>query len=312
MLTRAALTLAATLLTVAAAAPALAATDPPVAGGGCGGPYCSGTVFVPGNPGGGGGGGNAASGGSNGGSNNSASEGGNSGQAAQLTGNGGSNSGGSTGGGSSGPSPMELYQQQMAQYQQCMAAGPQPAFGISGVCAVPAAPAAPAAPAGGGAGGGVAAPPPPSPAEVAAIARARLHLAPPAIGSAPCTDPGCMGAVGVPVWLWVRGGLPTQSATASVRGVSVTITARMSGINWSMGDGSVVRCTGPGTPYDLSMGWAQSPDCGYKYTAKGVYTLTATATWQVTFSGAYTATETTTSQNTTTVRIGEYQALVTS
>ena len=59
------------------------------------------------------------------------------------------------------------------------------------------------------------------------MASARIRLDNPRIGSAPCTTAGCMGAVGVPVWMWVDGGLPTRTATASVQGVSVTVTARM-------------------------------------------------------------------------------------
>jgi hypothetical protein len=143
------------------------------------------------------------------------------------------------------------------------------------------------------------------------MAVARLRLAPPRIGSAPCTDPSCMGAVGVPVWLWVAGGFPTQSATASAQGVSVTITARMSAVSWSMGDGTIVRCTNPGTPYTASRGWADSPDCGHRYRKQGTYPVTATATWTAVFTGAYTGADTTTTSNTVNLRIGEYQVLVT-
>jgi hypothetical protein len=120
-----------------------------------------------------------------------------------------------------------------------------------------------------------------------------------------------MGAVGVPVWLWVAGGFPTQSATASVRGVSVTVTARMSAVSWSMGDGTVLRC-GPGTAYSDDWGWADSPDCGHRYTKQGIYPVTATATWTAVFTGAYTGTDTAVSTNSTRMRIGEYQVLVTS
>lgn len=46
--------------------------------------------------------------------------------------------------------------------------------------------------------------------EVAERARAKIRLAKPNIGSAPCAGTGCQGSVGVPVWLWTQA-LPSQS-----------------------------------------------------------------------------------------------------
>lgn len=67
----------------------------------------------------------------------------------------------------------------------------------------------------------------------------------------------------------------------------------------------------PRHPYNTSIEWAKSPDCGYLYTRKGQYPITATATWDAPFSGDYTGTDTATSQNTVNATIGEYQAIVT-
>lgn len=177
------------------------------------------------------------------------------------------------------------------------------------VPARPGRPAAPAAPA---------APPPPSPAQVAQIARAQLTIPKPKIGSAPCTAADCKGAVGVPVWLWTDPGMFTPtSQTATVGPVSVTVTAVATGVTWDMGDGQTVTCDGPGTKYDTAeYGWADSPDCGYKYTQTstdqpgGRYPLTATATWAIIFSGDFAGTDTVATTSTTNVAIGEYQAIV--
>lgn len=126
-----------------------------------------------------------------------------------------------------------------------------------------------------------------------------------------------MGAVGVPVWLWADGGFPQRSATASAGGLSVTVTARMTRVDWNMGDGSVVSCTRPGTAFKEAYGFTQSPDCGHIYstTSKkqpgGAYRVTARATWDVTFSGDYTASLTVPATSDVQLRIGEYQAVIT-
>lgn len=161
------------------------------------------------------------------------------------------------------------------------------------------------------------APPPPSAYQVAQMASARIRLDNPRIGSAPCTTAGCMGAVGVPVWLWVDDGFPTRTATASVQGVSVTVTARMERVDWSMGDGHTVTCHTGGTPYTIGLGWRESPDCGYLYQQtsreqpNGTYTLRATAHWTIVFTGDYRATMNRTTTSAVQVKIGEYQVVIT-
>ena len=172
----------------------------------------------------------------------------------------------------------------------------------------PAAAGVPAAPA---------APLPPSPAQLAAQAYAQIRLQPPAIGSAPCSGAGCMGAVGVPVWLWTRPWTP-QSATAAAAGVSVTVSAKVDKVTWSMGDGNSVVCATPGTAFSPSMGFKDSPDCGYRYQTTSAnqpglaFIVTAVEQWVVTFSGAYAATENVTTRASTALTVGEYQVLVTS
>ncbi len=61
---------------------------------------------------------------------------------------------------------------------------------------------------------------------------------------------------------------------------------------WTMGDGTQVRCPGPGTPYQPDADpKASSPDCGHTYQTSsgdqpgGVFPVTATVTWNVTWAG---------------------------
>lgn len=158
----------------------------------------------------------------------------------------------------------------------------------------------------------------PTPGVLAQQAVDTMRLSGPTIGMAPTE--GKTGLVGLPVWLWTEVSATTwgpTSATASVPGLSVTATARAKRIVWDMGDGHAVTCTGPGTPYTMSKGDAQSPTCGYVYTRSSasqpdhVYTVTATTTWAVNWSGGgQSGALTVTRSSTALVRIGELQVLV--
>ncbi|MDN5798167.1 MAG: PKD domain-containing protein, partial [Intrasporangium sp.] len=66
---------------------------------------------------------------------------------------------------------------------------------------------------------------------------------------------------------------------------TVTATAKAQRVVWTMGDGSTITCTGPGTPYADSYGKKSSPTCGHTYTREGKYTVRATSFWVVTWSG---------------------------
>jgi hypothetical protein len=133
-------------------------------------------------------------------------------------------------------------------------------------------------------------PPVVSPQVLARQARARLRL--PAVVIA-LNPPGDQ-LVNLPVWLTLgRSSWAEQSATASVPGVSVTATARPMTATWSMGDGALVVCTGPGTTWKPDTDpTASSPDCGHTYRrssggiAGNTFTVTVTISWQVTWAGA--------------------------
>ncbi|UJW32632.1 hypothetical protein L3Q67_02240 [Saccharothrix sp. AJ9571] len=87
---------------------------------------------------------------------------------------------------------------------------------------------------------------------------------------------------------------------------------------WSMGDGSTLTCTGPGTSFQEGGGpHAASPDCGHTYhrSSAGVpdenFAVIATVHWTITWSGAGasgTLPDLTTSASTA-FRVAETQAL---
>ena len=102
-------------------------------------------------------------------------------------------------------------------------------------------------------------------------------------------SPEAAQLVRLPVWLWLEGASwETQSASASVPGLTVTATAVPVEATWKMGDGATVDCSGPGTVWEKGMdAEAASPDCGHTYTQPSAEELKArvTVTWEVTWSG---------------------------
>ncbi|WP_331752217.1 ATP-binding protein [Streptomyces sp. NBC_00829] len=159
----------------------------------------------------------------------------------------------------------------------------------------------------------------PDPEVLARQARDKMTLLGAAIGSAP--GPDQPGLVGMPVWLWNHKSDTTwgpNSATAAVPGLSVTATARVTKITYSMGDGGSVTCTTAGTPYKQSYGNKSSPDCGHRYTKVsagqpgGKFTITATSSWEVTWQASNGASGTLPDEirtSTTTARVGELQVV---
>jgi hypothetical protein len=154
-------------------------------------------------------------------------------------------------------------------------------------------------------------PGPVSPRLLAETARKRLNLPRPVIAASPGGDQ----LVALPMWLWLGNNMWTAvSATASVPGVSVTATARPTSVTWSMGDGSTVTCTGPGTLFPQGGDpRAASPTCGHTYTrASERYGVTATVRWTVTWAGAGTGGTfpNLTTFTTTGFRVAQSQAIV--
>lgn len=95
--------------------------------------------------------------------------------------------------------------------------------------------------------------------------------------------------VGIDTWMWVDPAFwQPVSATAGIPGLAVTATATPERVEWDMGDGTVVTCDGPGTPFDDALPEAvQSTDCSHLFQDRGAYTASATVTWTI----AWTATD---------------------
>ena len=155
----------------------------------------------------------------------------------------------------------------------------------------------------------------PDPAVLAQQAVTQMRLRGVTIGMAPDPAPGSVGLVGLPIWLWVAS--PDASTwgpntkTASAGGYSVTATGRVTQVVWSMGDGGTVACASPGTAYSDSFGVSPSPDCGYRYTTQGTYTVTATSYWTINWSGiGQTGVIHQTYTSSVVVTIGELQTVV--
>lgn len=129
----------------------------------------------------------------------------------------------------------------------------------------------------------------PDPKVLAQQAVTQMHLRAVTIGMAPEPKPGSVGLVGLPIWMWAAapdaGSWGPVTKTASAGGYSVTATGKVTKVVWEMGDGGVVTCTSPGTPYADSFGLSASPDCGYRYPTQGTYTVRATNYWTVNWSG---------------------------
>ncbi|MHB1771906.1 MAG: hypothetical protein ACYCST_09210 [Acidimicrobiales bacterium] len=121
-----------------------------------------------------------------------------------------------------------------------------------------------------------------NPVVVAEQAVKQLALASPTIEMAP--PPGSPQLVGVATWMWVSpGAWQTLSASASAGTVTTTATATPAKVVWDMGDGDIVTCDGPGTPYSASAPNATT-NCSYTWGQAGTYQVTATLYWSVTWT----------------------------
>ena len=127
--------------------------------------------------------------------------------------------------------------------------------------------------------------------------------------------------VNVPTWMWIDpSAWSPVSASASAGVVTVTATAAPTSVSWDIGNGNVVVCAGPGTPYDATADAdEQHSDCTYTYRESsagrdgGAFTMRATVTWGVTWTvvgapggGSLGTAERTTTQE---VRVAEIQAV---
>ena len=135
------------------------------------------------------------------------------------------------------------------------------------------------------------------------------------IGMVPEPTPGKVGLVGMPVWMWAQDpdaatwGPVTRSASSG--GYTVSATAKVLKVVWSMGDGEVVVCRTPGTAYEDRFGKTSSPDCGYTYTRQGRHRVRATSYWSVDWAGmGQSGTIPLSFSDSAVVTIGEVQVLI--
>jgi hypothetical protein len=112
-------------------------------------------------------------------------------------------------------------------------------------------------------------------------------------------NPAEFSIVNLPTWLALDPSVwHAFQATATVGGVTATAVAIPESVNWSMGDGGVVICDGPGTIYQPDLPPSQqSSSCSYTYQRSsygepsgdddpnnGAFAVTATVTWKVTWT----------------------------
>ena len=150
-----------------------------------------------------------------------------------------------------------------------------------------------------------------------AVATLRLPEGEPQIAPDPQANEWQMLVVGYPVWL-TSSAPETTSTTVTRNGITIRIQAARTRTVFDMAEegvtGASVSCTTM-RPRPANM-WphdAPSPDCGYTYVHKGLYTITATTTWQIAWragglSGSLTTTRTTPIG--TPLKIGELVAVI--
>jgi hypothetical protein len=130
--------------------------------------------------------------------------------------------------------------------------------------------------------------------------------------------------VNLATWLWVdRAAWGARTATASVPGLAVTVTAVPATVTWRMGDGGEVVCRGPGAPFDPAAARPGQPGtCSYTYRRASAgmpasrFTVTATTTWRITWTATGAADGSSlpplSRSSQTALRVAEVQAINTS
>ena len=155
-----------------------------------------------------------------------------------------------------------------------------------------------------------------TPVDIEAVAReAALELQVPAprpvIGPDPARNQWNMIPVGFPIWVWTEA-LTSVNASTSRAGITISMTATAATTTVSFGDRTTITCTSMSRrPPVLDPPDTPSPDCGHVYQNTGLRTITATASWTVTWAAmGHTGTLALTSSASTTLRVGELTAVL--
>lgn len=133
------------------------------------------------------------------------------------------------------------------------------------------------------------------PVALARRAVTQMELSTPPIGMAPAPDlddPNVL--ITMPAHFWLDGDAPNElgpaTVSASDAGLTVTVTATLTGVTFNTGDGSEFTCTRAeiaAAPADPTA----PPVCGHTWEHPsddepgGVYTVTATSHWAITWTG---------------------------
>lgn len=172
-------------------------------------------------------------------------------------------------------------------------------------------------------------PPPPSPAALAQQAINQILVPPPAISAGPDRT---KLAVNLWTWLWIDEPGPLV-ATVAAGGVSVTATATLTSVTWSLGEPAptggpyapgppfTITCPGTGSAPPANYDWKAEPPCGHKYTwmstadrtgGSGKWPVTATTNWTVTWQSntGVTGSGTLNATGTDALEIGEYRVVL--
>ncbi len=112
-------------------------------------------------------------------------------------------------------------------------------------------------------------------------------------------NPSGTSTVNLSTWLWIDAAIwHPYSVTVTVGSVGATATAIPVSVAWSMGDGTVTSCGGPGTPFDTTQPSSrQTARCDYIYSRSsagqpatdgnpndGAFVVTATVIWSVSWT----------------------------
>lgn len=119
-------------------------------------------------------------------------------------------------------------------------------------------------------------------ADAVASAQAQLALPEPEIGTAPPRDGVLL--VGVETWFWARNDRPAN-ATATIPGLSATITASPKALHLRFPDGTSITCPGGGSAWAPGRsGRSQHSDCTHIFQRAGDQAVRATLDWDLSWT----------------------------
>lgn len=117
-----------------------------------------------------------------------------------------------------------------------------------------------------------------------AVARMQIPEAQIVFGPEPSVNEWNAIPVNFPIWLDL-GAKRAVSQTVVEDAIRIELSASLANTYWQMGDGSAFSCSAMTTrPSGVQNPPRPSPTCGYTYTRKGDYQVSAISTWQVNWS----------------------------